>query len=93
MALLKYFQRSRLPNPNGPLSNHVPPSSIAAANKEVKALLEKTLNKERGKYSVYTEAEKSLVAKRAAEMRVTNTIQHFQKRFPEHQLKESTVRL
>ena len=36
MALFKYLQRSPLPNPNGPLSHHVPPSTIATANKEVK---------------------------------------------------------
>ncbi len=33
-----------------------------------------------------------LVAKRAAEMGVTNTIRHFQKKFKDRPLKESTVR-
>jgi len=80
MALFKYLQRSPLPNPNGPLSDHVPPSTIAAANKEVKPLLEKTPREERGKYYVYTEEEKFLVGKRAAEMGVTNTIRHFHKK-------------
>ena len=51
-----------LPNPNGPLSHHVPPSTIAAANKEVKPLLAKTPHGERGKYYVYTEEETFLVA-------------------------------
>ena len=42
MALLKYFQKtSVLPNRNGPLSSHVPPSSIASANKEVKPLVDR----------------------------------------------------
>ena len=36
MVLLKYFQKvSVLPNPNGPLSDHVPSVAIASANKEV----------------------------------------------------------
>ena len=36
MVLLKCLQRSPLPNPNGPLSYHVPLSStIAAVNKEI----------------------------------------------------------
>ena len=53
MALLKYFQKtSALPNPNGPLSSHVPPSSIASANKEVKPLVDTCPAKGRGKYSV-----------------------------------------
>ena len=40
MALYKYFQRveSVLPLPDGPLSAKVPASSIAAANKAVKAV-------------------------------------------------------
>ena len=86
MALLK-----SLPNLNGPLSHHVPSSTIVAANKEVKPLLEKTLLRECGKYYVYTEEEKFLV-KRAVEMGTTNTIRHFQKNFAEHPLKEGIVR-
>ena len=36
MELLKYFQKaSVLPNPDGPLSDHVPSAEIASANKEV----------------------------------------------------------
>ena len=67
IVLFKYLQRSPLSNSNGPLSHHVPPSTIAAANKEVKPLLETTPHAERGKYYVYTEEEKFLVVKRAAE--------------------------
>ena len=62
MALLKYFKKaSVLPNPNGPLSSHVPPSAIASANNEVKPLLEKepTAHEGRGKYGVYSEEEDS----------------------------------
>ena len=45
-----------------------------------------------GKYLVYTEKEKLKIAKRAAEMEVTNTIRHFQKEFSDRPLKESIVR-
>ena len=42
MALLNYFQpaTSMLPKPDGPLSRVIPASSIAAANKEVKKVLD-----------------------------------------------------
>jgi len=41
MALLKYLQHtSALPKPQGPLSRVMPSSSIAAANKEVKRVLD-----------------------------------------------------
>ena len=80
-----------LPNPEGPLSHHIP-SSLASANKEVKQLVDASSKKDSGKYAVYTEEEKLKKAKRAAEMGVTNTIQHFQKKLVERPLKESTVR-
>ena len=41
MSLLKYFQKNpTLPKPDGPLSSVVPSSTIAAANKEVKQVLD-----------------------------------------------------
>ena len=47
MALLKYFkkttrtaERTTLPNPEGPLSDLMPSSAIAAANSEVKDLVD-----------------------------------------------------
>ena len=41
MALLKYFKKnSVLPDPNGPLSRSLPSSSISAANKAVKPVLD-----------------------------------------------------
>lgn len=92
MALLKYFKKtSVLPNPNGPLSSHIPPPAIVSANKEVKPLLDGQPTA-RGKYFVYSEKEKLKIAKRAAEMGVTNTIRHFKKEFSDRPLKESTVR-
>ena len=101
MALLKYFKKnSVLPDPNGPLSRSLPSSSISAANKAVKPLLDAAEGKTtegkttegkttegkttegkatgRGKYSMYSEVEKLKIARRAAEMGVTNTMRHFQ---------------
>jgi len=41
MALLKYLQRtSTLPKPQGPLSRLMPSLSVAAANEEVKRVLD-----------------------------------------------------
>ena len=95
MALLKYFKKaSVLPNANGLLSTSVPPSTIVSVNKEVKPLLDgqPSDSNGRGKYLVYTEEEKLKIAKRAAEMGVTNTFRHFKKDFSDRPLKESTVR-
>ncbi len=92
-----YFKKdSVLPNPHGPLSTRVPPSAIATASKEVKPLLDATKDNasraSRGKYAVYSDEEKIKIAKRAAEMGVTNTIRHLKKKFEDRPLKESTVR-
>lgn len=104
MALYKYFKRepSVLPDPNGCLSKVIPSSSISEANKEVKPLLDTTQSVEpcmsapvkltRGHYHVFNEEEKAMIAKRAAEFGVTNTIRYFNKKFPDRELKESTVR-
>ncbi len=100
MALLKYFKKdSVLPNPHGPLSTRVLPSAIATANKEVKPLLDATKDNasgaSRGKYACCVQSsdeEKIKIAKRAAEMGVTNTIRHLKKKFEDRPLKESTVR-
>ena len=50
MALYKYFKKAvnepmseMLPSPDGPLSVHVPSSSIVQANKEVKPLLQPSM--------------------------------------------------
>ncbi len=94
MVLLKYFKKtSVLPNPNGPLSEHMHSSSITAANKEVQKVLdsgEGGVTSKRGNYTKYTEEERAQVAKRASEMGVANTIRFFKKKFPD--LKESMAR-
>ncbi len=84
-----------LPKPNGLLSSSIPTTAMASVNKEVKPLLGDSSPKGaagRGNYSRYTEKEKVKIAKRAAEMEVTNTIRHFQKDFEGRELKEKTVR-
>ena len=60
MSLLRYFKKgsgSVFPSPGGPLSRHMPSSSIAiaSANKEVKSILDAPNSVGHGKYSVYTE--------------------------------------
>ena len=96
MALLKYFKKtSLLPNPNGPLSERMPSSSITSANKEVQSELNsdgETLGSKRGHYARYSDEERTQVAKRASEMGVTNSLRFFGKKFADHPLKESTVR-
>lgn len=95
MALFKYFERSTLPHPNGPLSRRLPPSTISFVNKEINSLLENSKSSSpttRGSYCVYTDDEKFLIGKRAAEMGVTSTIRHFKEKFSDRPLKESTVR-
>ena len=90
MALFKYFKREKsLPDPQGPLSEKVPPTSIEEANKEVKAKSDKCGN-ERALYMVATPERKAKVGKYAAENGTTNAIHHFSKELPS--LKESTVR-
>ena len=54
-----------LPSP-GPLSRHMPSSSIASANREVKSVLDAPNSVGRGKYSVYTEEEKFKVGQESS---------------------------
>ena len=95
MALVKYFKKSSvLPNPDGPLSERMPSSSIALANKEVESLLDSDKERcgsKRGQYIKYSDEERAKVAKRASEMGVTNTIRFFRKEFSDRPLTESTV--
>jgi hypothetical protein len=97
MSLFKYFQpSSTLPKPEGRLSTVVPSSSIAAANKEVKQVLDKADkpegNLKRGAYEYFTPEEKAQIGKRAAEYGVTASLRYFSKAFTGRSLKESTVR-
>ena len=100
MALFKYFKKATsLPNPEGPLSDRMPPAAIYSPNKEVQDLVIKgdhsnssSHSRKRGPYLSYTEEEKARIAKRAAEFGVTNTLRYFNKEFVNRPLKESTVR-
>ena len=78
MALLKYLQRtSTLPKPQGPLSRIMPSSSVAAANEEVKQVLDEegkkpddpTVTSKRSPYQRFTPEEKLQIGKRAANRR------------------------
>ena len=54
MSLLRYLKNgsgSVLPSPGGSLSRHMPSSSIASANKEVKSVLECSSHKPRSQTS------------------------------------------
>ena len=95
MALFRYFDKAKkdnLPDPRGPLVRTVPSSSIAAANSEVRAVLESLPSggKKRGPYANYTAEQKALIEKRAAEHGVVAAIRYYTKDFPN--LKENTVR-
>ena len=81
MALYKYFKiASDLPNPNGPLSAVIPSESIASTNKKVEPLLKKPESSaKQGPYLVYTDEERLMVGKRAAEMGVASTLRFYQK--------------
>ena len=106
MALYKYFsptsknfgnENTNLPDPKGPLKDHILSQSIQLANEEVSSVIKATSSKsgrsKRGVYNVYTAEEKATVGKRASEMGVTNSLRFFNKKdFLEHPLKETTVR-
>ena len=72
----------------------IPPTAVRASQKEIQQL-EKTsvkANKKRGPYQGITEANKTKIAKRAAELGVTTTLRYFKKTGEFDDLKESTVR-
>ena len=66
MALFKYFKKATsLPNPEGPLSDRMPPAAIYSANKEVQDLVIKgdhsnssSHSRKQGQYLSYTEKRK-----------------------------------
>ena len=100
MTLYCYFERddSVLPKPQGTLSTVVPASTIAAANKVVKKVLDSdtgprekgaACSSHRGAYEHFTPKEKARIGKRAAEHGVTATLRFFSKAFPGRPLKES----
>ena len=101
-SLLNYFsvvsKSSPVPDPNGPLSKTMSPSTIATVNAKVGPIVEKhdttNINKEseRGPYLHLTPAQKYQVGKRAAETGVTKTLRYYAKNYPTIPLKETLVR-
>ena len=78
----------------GPLSAVVPPDAIRSMNREVEKVVTEPnkTQQTRGPYVKFTASQKALIGKRAAEHGVTSSIRHFSKKYPEFNLKETTVR-
>ena len=82
MALFRYFypeekqENPFLPDPTGPLSIVVPSSTIKAANKAVKHVLDDgehkcTLKRTHGQYETFSAKEKATIVRYATEIGVT----------------------
>ena len=94
MSLFKYFRCSdpadrAFPKPD--VVSQMPSSSIAAANKEVKAVLDSSKgstsgdpeqSSKRGPYNVYSPSERHQKGKRAAKHGVTATIRYYSRKYP-----------
>ena len=102
MTLYKYFAiKDKLPSPNGPLSVSVPSSSIAAANAEVRKIVDNIQRKnpdsnlmghqyvKRGSYAKYPTDAKLKIAMYAAENGIMAALRKYCRNYPE--LKESTI--
>ena len=99
MALLKYFQKLKQPNPidvlpdeNGPLCQDIPSSSIREANLEVSEVLTTQTEGKRKPYLKISSERKAVIGKYAAENGIVSALVHFAPEFPDNTLKESTVR-
>ena len=98
MSLLKYFrpvkdkaEDKQLPSPTVSLSKLIPSSAIVSINSSVKEEMKKTRSK-RAPYLIKTPAQRFQVGKRAAKHGVTATIRYYTRKFPDLDLKETTVR-
>ena len=103
MSLLKYLKKdcSLLPNPNGPLSEHLSLRGIEECNSRVSEIMEKQTNTSsnkslmrtptRGKYAIYSPNDCAKIWKYAAENGPTSAIRKFTTEFSG--LKETTVSL
>ena len=94
MALLNYFKlkKSPLPDPEGPLSDHISTKCIEGANEEVTSILNDHQSIKRSPYFKATQEQKAVIGRYAAENGIVNSIRRFQKDFPADSLKESTIR-
>ena len=96
MALFKYFQKLKQPNPvdvlpdeNGPLCQDIPSSSIREANLEVSEVL--TTEGKRKPYLKISPERKAVIGKYTAKNGTISALVHFAPEFPDNTLKESTV--
>ena len=89
MALLECFKKSSfLPNPNESLSERMPSSSIASANREVQNVInDENLGSKRGQYANYSDDESS---EASVPDESYNSLLFFKKEFADRPLKEST---
>ena len=100
LSLHSYFKKTIktdvLPSPNGPLKEVIPSSTIAALNKDVEKELSTTSTAEsgdkRGPYSKLTPGQKAMIGKRAAVYGVTASMRYFKNKYPDMELKETSVR-
>ncbi len=81
-----------MPSPRGSLSKSIPTSAIAAANKEVKAMLAGSTQptSKRGKYHKYSPKDRAAIGKFAAENGVPAARRKYSPKFP--YINESTAR-
>ena len=100
MALLKYFKPVNsktldniLPDPDSSLNEVVTSTAIAKANKTVSKILQQSLlSGERGPYLKLTPAQRYLIGKQAAEHGTAASSGYFKTKFPDLELKETTIR-
>ena len=100
LSLHSYFKKTIktdvLPSPNGPLKEVIPSSTIAALNKDLEKELSTTSTAEsgdkRGPYSKLTPGQKAMIGKRAAVYGVTASMRYFKNKYPDMELKETSVR-
>ena len=89
MALLRYLKKkSELPDDKGRLSKAMPSHHIQAANDSISAELECSQTGKRGSYQKISAEMKVKMAKYASTNGIAATI----RKYPQHKLKESTLR-
>ena len=89
MALLRYLKKkSELPDDKGRLSKAMPSHLIQAANDSISAELERSQTGKRGSYQKISAEMKVKMAKYASTNGIAATIW----KYPQHKLKESTLR-
>ena len=93
MSLHRYFKiSSKLPDPNGPLSETIPSETIKEANKSMEQSIQNgsTLKRSRGTYLKFTPVQQAQAAKYAVENGNQAAICRYSKEFCT-EIKESTL--